>query len=128
MKHPRGIRAPGFAARWFESLLCLFVVAMPASIGVVALGPLPQLQFIGAVTLAGAAVGALVCAIGVRLYHPSRWRALHCQVEEVGASLREVGEVIGEPRAIAYARVAPHDYRHLRGHLRHSRESGDPAP
>jgi hypothetical protein len=64
-----------FAAYWFSSLLLLFGLALPASIAVVVLAPLTQIRFAGAVTLAAAAAGALVCCLGLRLYAPRRQRA-----------------------------------------------------
>jgi hypothetical protein len=57
-------------------------------------------------------LGALVCAIGLRLYHPARWRELAAYATSIGDSLHGATEAIGEPRREAYARaVAPLDAR-----------------
>jgi hypothetical protein len=105
MEHP-------FAAGWFDAWLRLFVVGVIGGIAVLALGPVLPMKIIGAVTCVSAMLGALVCAIGLRLYHPARWCQLAAQMSSIGDSLRGATEAIGEPRHAAYARaVAPLDAR-----------------
>jgi hypothetical protein len=96
-----------FAAAWFLGGLYLFAIAIAASTGTIALSALPQMKALGAVTLLCAVFGALVCAVGVRLYHPARWRALQAHLSSMGESLRNATDAIGEPRSVAYARAHP---------------------
>jgi hypothetical protein len=102
-----------FAAGWFDVWLRLFLAGITGGLAVVALSPIDQMKVIGALACACALLGALVCAIGVRLYHPARWRELTGHVSSLGESLRGATEAIGEPRHAAYARmVTPLDLRH----------------
>jgi len=94
-----------FAAGWFVAGLYLFSIGIAASTGTIALALLPQMQALGALTLLCAVFGALVCLVGVRLYHPARWRALQAHLTSLGESLRDASEAIGEPRA---ANSRPH--------------------
>jgi hypothetical protein len=102
-----------FAAGWFDLWLRVFLGGITGGIAVVALSPIDQMKVIGAIACACALLGAMVCAIGVRLYHPARWRELTGHVSSLGESLRGATEAIGEPRHAAYARmVTPLDIRH----------------
>ena len=94
-----------FAACWFLAGLYVFAVGIAASTGTIALAALPQMKALGAVTLMCAVFGALVCALGVRLYHPARWRTLQGQLSSLGDSLRGATDAIGEPRTVSYARA-----------------------
>ena len=105
MTAPRTPRS--FAAGWFSFGLHFFVIATIGAIGVVALGPVVQVKVIGAATFAFAALGALVCLLGVRTYDPIRWRRLRRQASSVSDSLQGAREAIGEPRQLAYARFTP---------------------
>jgi hypothetical protein len=96
-----------FAAGWFSFGLHFFVLATIGAIAAIALGPVVQVKVIGGATLAFAALGALVCLLGVRTYDPIRWRRLSHQASSVGDSLQGAREAIGEPRQLAYARFAP---------------------
>jgi hypothetical protein len=96
-----------FAAAWFLGGLYLFAIAVAASTGTIALSDLPQMKALGAITLLCAVFGALVCMVGVRLYHPARWRALQAHLSSIGESLRDATDAIGEPRSVAYARAHP---------------------
>lgn len=95
-----------FAAGWFDGWLRVFVAGVAGGIAVVALSPIDQMKVIGALACGCALLGAIVCAIGVRLYHPARWRQLTAHVSNLGESLRGATEAIGEPRHAAYARAA----------------------
>ena len=94
-----------FAAGWFVAGLYLFAIGVALSTGTIALSTLPQMKAIGAITLFCAIFGALVCAMGVRLYHPDRWRVLQGHLSSIGESMRDARDAIGEPRTIAYART-----------------------
>ena len=94
-----------FAAGWFVAGLYLFGIGIAASIGTMALALVPQMQTLAAITLLCAIFGALVSALGIRLYHPVRWRALQAQLTSLGDSLRDATGAIGEPRSVAYART-----------------------
>ena len=99
-----------FAAGWFVAGLYLFGIGIAASIGTMALALVPQMQTLAALALAAvlagrAIFGALVSALGIRLYHPVRWRALQAQLTSLGDSLRDATGAIGEPRSVAYART-----------------------
>jgi hypothetical protein len=59
---------------WFHVWLRVFVAGALAALAVVALGPLPQITVLGAITLIAALLGALVSAIGLANHDPSRWR------------------------------------------------------
>ena len=110
-----GLRHIGhpFAAGWFDAWLRVFVLGLVGGIAVLALGPIAAVKIIGAVTCFCAILGTMVCAIGVRLYHPARWRELASHVSSVGDSLRGATEAIGEPRHAAYARATTSlDARH----------------
>jgi len=96
-----------FAAGWFVAGLYLFAIGVAVSTGTIALAVLPQMKALGAITLLCAIFGALVCGIGIRLYHPSRWRGLQSQLSSLGDSLRGASDAIGEPRSVAYARAHP---------------------
>ena len=96
-----------FAAGWFVAGLYLFAIGIAASTGTIALSVLPQMKTIGAITLLCAVFGTLVCAVGVRLYHPLRWRALQGHLSSMGESLRGATDAIGEPRTVAYTRAHP---------------------
>ena len=87
-----------FAAHWFDLGLWLFGLGLIASIATIALATLPQIRFLGVVTLACAALGMMVSLIGVKLYHPSRWRTLRAYATSIGESMRGASEAIGEPR------------------------------
>ena len=87
-----------FAAGWFVAGLYLFAIGIAASTGTIALALVPQMQGIGAITLLCAVFGLLVCLVGVRLYHPARWRALQAQLASLGDSLHGASEAIGKPR------------------------------
>jgi len=106
MSNRRTLERP-FAAAWFLGGLYLFAIAIAASTGTIALSVLPQMKALGAITLLCAVFGALVCAIGIRLYHPARWRALQAHLSSIGESLRDATDAIGEPRSVAYARSHP---------------------
>jgi hypothetical protein len=95
-----------FAAGWFDAWLRVFVLGVIGGIAVLALGPVAPMKLIGGVTCVSGMLGALMCAIGLRLYHPARWRELAAHVSSVGDSLRGATEAIGEPRSAAYARAA----------------------
>lgn len=95
-----------FAAGWFVAGLYLFAIGAAVSTGTIALAVLPQMKAIGAITLLCAVFGALVCAVGIRLYHPLRWRALQAHLSSVGESLRDATDAIGEPRSMVYARAS----------------------
>ena len=88
-----------FAAGWFLAGLYLFALGIAASTGAIALSMVPQVKALGAVTLLCAVFGTLVCLVGVRLYHPSRWRALQAQLTSLGDSLHGASEAIGKPRS-----------------------------
>ena len=88
-----------FAAGWFVAGLYLFGIGIAASAGTIALALVPQMQALGAITLLCAVFGALVCLVGVRLYHPARWRALQAQLSSLGDSLHGASEAIGKPRS-----------------------------
>ena len=77
-----------FAAGWFVAGLYLFGIGVAVSTGTIALSVLPQMKALGAITLLCAVFGALVCAMGIRLYHPARWRALQGHLSSLGESLR----------------------------------------
>jgi len=94
-----------FAAGWFVAGLYLFAIGIAGATGTIALSVLPQMKAIGAITLLCAVFGTLVCAVGVRLYHPLRWRALQSHLTSMGESLRGATEAIGEPRTAGYARA-----------------------
>jgi hypothetical protein len=94
-----------FAAHWFDIGLRIFTVGMLVSIGTIALGALPQIKLLGIATLACALLGAGVCLIGVRLYHPLRWRSLRGYLTSMSDSMRDATEAIGEPRRASYARA-----------------------
>lgn len=100
-----------FAAGWFVAGLYLFGVGIAVSIGTIALAFVPQMQTLAAITLLCAVFGALVCALGIRLYHPVRWRALQAHLTSLGESLRDATGAIGEPRTVAYARAPLRDRR-----------------
>lgn len=87
-----------FAAGWFVAGLYLFAIGIAASTGTIALALVPQMKTIGAITLLCAVFGVLVCLVGVRLYHPVRWRALEAQLASLGDSLHGARESIGRPR------------------------------
>ena len=89
-----------FAAGWFVAGLYLFGTGIAASTGTIALALVPQMQVIGAITLLCAVIGTLVCLVGVRLYHPPRWRALRAQLASLGDSLHGASEAIGKPRSV----------------------------
>jgi formate hydrogenlyase subunit 4 len=91
-----------FAAGWFVAGLYLFGIGIAASTGTIALALVPQMQAIGAITLLCAVFGALVCLLGVRLYHPLRWRALQAHLASLGESLSDANEALAKPRG-AYA-------------------------
>lgn len=93
-----------FAAGWFAAGLYLFAIGIAASTGTLALATLPQMKTLGAITFLCAVFGALVCAMGVRLYNPGRWRVLQAHLSSMGESLRDATDAIGEPRTVAYAR------------------------
>jgi hypothetical protein len=95
-----------FAAWWFGVWLWLFAFGIAAALGTVALGLLPQMIFLGWVTLASATLGAAVCLAGIRLCDPVRWRATVAHWQGIGESLRNATEAIGEPRRVAYAPVS----------------------
>jgi hypothetical protein len=95
-----------FAAGWFVAGLYLFGIGVAVSTGTIALSVLPQMKALGAITLLCAVFGALVCAMGIRLYHPARWRALQGHLSSLGESLRGATDAIGEPRTVAYARAS----------------------
>jgi hypothetical protein len=94
-----------FAAHWFLAGLYLFAIGIAVSTGTIALSVLPQMKALGAITCLCAVFGTLVCAAGVRLYHPTRWRLLQAHLSSIGESLRDATEAIGEPRSVAYART-----------------------
>jgi hypothetical protein len=89
-----------FAARWFVAGLYLFAIGIAASTGTIALALVPQMKAMGAITLLCAVFGTLVCLVGVRLYHPPRWRALEAQLRSLGDSLHGASEAIGRPRGV----------------------------
>ncbi len=103
MSPPRN--ACPFAAGWFSFGLHFFVIAAVAALAAIALGPVVQVKVLGGATMAAAALGALVCLLGVRTYDPIRWRTLRRQASSVGDSLQGAREAIGEPRQLAYARL-----------------------
>ena len=103
MSAPRNARP--FAAGWFSFGLHFFALAAVAALVAIALGPVVQVKVLGAGTMAAAALGALVCLLGVRTYDPIRWRRLRTQASSVGDSLQGAREAIGEPRQLAYARL-----------------------
>jgi len=66
-------RRPG--DRFFHYGLKLFFAAALASLLVVALGGLVQVRFLGAVGFTCAILGVGVCALGIRMVSPLRFRA-----------------------------------------------------
>ncbi len=103
MSAPRTARS--FAAGWFSFGLHFFAIAAVAALTAIAVGPVVQVKVIGAASMAAAALGALVCLLGVRTYDPIRWRHLRDHASSVGDSLQGAREAIGEPRQLAYARL-----------------------
>ena len=95
----------GFAAGWFSFGLYFFAIALVGALATVALGPLTQVKVLGGLTMALAAIGTLVCLLGIRTYDPARWARLRDHASSVGDSLQGAREAIGEPRQLAYARV-----------------------
>lgn len=89
------------AGAWFDGWLRVFVVGIVGALATVALAPLPQVAVLGAATLVGSLLGALVCAIGLANDHPARWRELQSHVMRMSESLHGATEAIGEPRSVA---------------------------
>lgn len=89
-----------FAAGWFVAGLYLFAIGIAASTGTIALALVPQMKALGAITCLCAVFGLLVCLVGVRLYHPARWRALEAQLGSLGDSLHGARAAIGTPRSM----------------------------
>jgi hypothetical protein len=98
-------KAPRAAAAWFDVWLRVFLAGVVGALVVVAVGPLLQITVIGAGTLIAALLGAGVCAVGLATYDPARWRELQAHVTGVGESLHGAAQAIGEPRAMAHARI-----------------------
>jgi hypothetical protein len=90
-----------FAAGWFRAWLWVFGIAVAASLATVALGFLPQMRTLGALTLVGALCGMLVCLLGLRLYDPRAWSAVRGQVASVRDSARTASHALAEPRTVA---------------------------
>jgi len=88
----------GFAARWFQTWLWLFGIAVAGSLATLALGVIPQMKVIGAATLALAVLGMLVCLLGLRLYHPRGWHLVRRQLSSVRESARTATQALAEPR------------------------------
>ena len=98
-------RRDAFAAGWFSFGLYFFAIALVGALATIALGPLTQVRALGGFTMALAALGTLVCLLGVRTYDPTRWSRLRDHASSVGDSLQGAREAIGEPRQLAYARL-----------------------
>jgi hypothetical protein len=92
--------------RWFEFGLKFFAAGALVSLLALGLIWVPQLRVMATIAFVQAALGMLVCAMGLRETRPARWQELRIRVRSAGHRLRQrlrrshVSEPVLAPEAV----------------------------
>jgi hypothetical protein len=78
--------------RWFEVGLRFFAAGALVALAAALVSWLPQLRALALIALAQAALGAAVCAWGLRETQPARWKQLRERTRSFGDRLRRSPE------------------------------------